>query len=64
MFITRSSGSISYAKPLLLTYLYLFIYLFMFNVYMRPYGYDRRPIIILAMVRSPKHKHTRKITNK
>ena len=27
-------------------------------------GYDRRPVTILAMVRSPKHKHTRRITNK
>ena len=44
--------------------IYLFIYLFMFNVYMRPCGYDRRPVTILAVVRSPKHKHTRRITNK
>ena len=36
----------------------------MFNVYMRPCGYDRRPVTILAVVRSPKHKHTRRITNK
>ena len=31
---------------------------------MRPYGYDRRPVTILAMVKSPKHKHTHRTTNK
>ena len=31
---------------------------------MRPYGYDRRPIIILAVMRSPKHKYTRRTINK
>ena len=43
-------------------YLYLFIYLFKFYVHIRPYGYDRRSVTILAIVRSPKHKPTRRTT--
>ena len=36
----------------------------MFKVYIRPYGYDRRPVTILAIIRSLKHKYTRRTTNK
>ena len=44
-------------------YIYLFIYSG-FTSICGQLGYDRRLVTIFAMVRSPKHKHTRRITNK
>ena len=43
----------------------MFIYLFIYSGFTSicgRLGYDRRPVTIFAVVRSPKHKDTRRIT--